>query len=111
MGDNELMTGFSTTTARFGYAMSANRVEVRRDDIADLVTGEPCGIFVERLADGDQSQSLAADYPSDGSGPGDGIVMDELHAFIIDIKPSLSDIDMQGVYFYRCQTIKGNKRG
>jgi len=70
MGDNELMTGFSTPDERFAYAMSANRVEVRRDDIADLVTGEPCGIFVERLADGDQSQSLAADYPSDGSGTG-----------------------------------------
>ena len=70
MGDNQLMTGFSTPAARYSYTMSANRVDVRRDDIADLTTGEPCGVFVERLADGDQSQSLAADYPSDGSGTG-----------------------------------------
>ena len=84
MGDNELMTGFSTTTARFGYAMSANRVEVRRDDIADLVTGEPCGIFVERLADGDQSQSLAADYPSDGSGTGNCDIAAMLESRVIN---------------------------
>ena len=84
MGDNELMTGFSTPTARFGYAMSANRVEVRRDDIADLVTGEPCGIFVERLADGDQSQSLAADYPSDGSGTGNCDIAAMLESRVIN---------------------------
>ena len=84
MGNNELMTGFSTPTARFGYAMSANRVEVRRDDIADLVTGEPCGIFVERLADGDQSQSLAADYPSDGSGTGNCDIAAMLESRVIN---------------------------
>ncbi len=84
MGDNELMTGFSTPAARFGYAMSANRVEVRRDDIADLVSGEPCGIFVERLADGDQSQSLAADYPSDGSGSGNCDIAAMLESRVIN---------------------------
>lgn len=71
MGSNQLMEGFTTTTGEvYSYAMSADRVDVLRDDILGVTTGEPCGIFVERLRDTDTSRVFSADYPSDGSGTG-----------------------------------------
>ena len=71
MGLNQIMEGFATTDGHaYTYAMSANRVELMRDDIVGVTTGEPCGIFVERLSDGESQRTFAADYPSDGSGTG-----------------------------------------
>jgi len=70
MGNNQLMERFTADGHLFEYALSADRVEIRRDDIAGVTSGEPCGIFVERLADGDALRIFSADYPSDGSGTG-----------------------------------------
>ncbi|WP_169727416.1 Ig-like domain-containing protein [Granulosicoccus antarcticus] len=70
MGSNQIMQGFVADGRSFGYAMSADRVEIQRHDIPGVTTGEPCGLFVERLSDGDASRQFAADYPSDGSGTG-----------------------------------------
>jgi len=71
MGSNEFMEGFSMTSGEvYEYAMSADRVEVLRDDILGVSTGEPCGIFVERIQQTETSLVFAADYPSDGSGSG-----------------------------------------
>ncbi len=71
MGSNQMMEGFSTTEGQvFAYAMSADRVDVLRDDIEGITTGEPCGIFVERLSDTDTSRVFAADYPNDAAGTG-----------------------------------------
>ncbi|NND92199.1 MAG: hypothetical protein HKN42_15165 [Granulosicoccus sp.] len=70
MGSNQIMEGFTSDGRQFSYALAADRVELRRDDIPGVTTGEPCGIFVERLSDGEASRQFAADYPSDGSATG-----------------------------------------
>ena len=71
MGSNQYMEGFTTTDGNvYRYAMSADRVEVIRDDITGVTTGKPCGIFVERIGETETSRTFAADYPSDGSGTG-----------------------------------------
>ena len=70
MGSNQIMESFTADGRNFTYALSADRVEILRRDIPGVATGEPCGIFVERLSDGDKSRQFAADYPSDGSGTG-----------------------------------------
>lgn len=71
MGENQLMEGFITADGHsFTYGMSADRVELMRDDIIGVTSGQPCGIFVERLSIGDSQLTFAADYPSDGSGTG-----------------------------------------
>ncbi len=71
MGTNEFMEGFTTTDGEiYDYASSADRVDVLRDDILGVTTGEPCGIFVERIQETENSLTFAADYPSDGSGTG-----------------------------------------
>lgn len=71
IGSNQYMEGFETTDgALYSYALSADRVEVIRDDISGVTSGKPCGIFVERIAETTTSRSFAADYPSDGSGTG-----------------------------------------
>lgn len=71
MGSNQYMEGFTTTDGRvYTYAMSADRVDVIRDDINGVTTGKPCGIFVERIGESERSRSFAADYPSDSSGTG-----------------------------------------
>lgn len=71
MGSNQYMEGFTTTDGHiYSYALSADRVEVIRDDITGVTTGKPCGIFVERIAESLISRDFAADYPSDGSGTG-----------------------------------------
>ncbi|MFT4725548.1 MAG: hypothetical protein ACI9UN_000043 [Granulosicoccus sp.] len=71
MGSNQYMEGFTTTEGRvYSYTMSADRVEVLRDDVTGVTTGKPCGIFVERIGETLTSRSFAADYPSDGSGTG-----------------------------------------
>ncbi len=70
MGNNQIMEGFVSEGLAYSYAMSADHVAVQRRDIPGVTTGEPCGIFVERLSDGDASREFAADYPSDGSGTG-----------------------------------------
>lgn len=68
LGSNQIMTGIVAEGERYGYADALSRVELRRDDIAGVASGNPCGVMVERL-DG-QGFTLAADYPSDGSGTG-----------------------------------------
>jgi hypothetical protein len=71
MGSNQYIEGFTTTDGYvYSYALSADRVEVIRDDIAGVTTGRPCGIFVERIGETITSRSFAADYPSDASGTG-----------------------------------------
>ncbi len=70
MGNNQIMEGFTSGGQQFEYTTVADRVDIRRDDIQGIATGEPCGIFVERISDGDASRQFAADYPSDGSGTG-----------------------------------------
>lgn len=71
MGQNQLLEGFTTADGHvFSYAASADRVELMRDDIVGVTSGEPCGIFVERLSDTAEQRTFAADYPSDGSGTG-----------------------------------------
>ncbi len=70
MGSNQIMEGFTADERSFAYAMSADRVEIQRHDIPGVATGEPCGIFVERLSDSDATRQYAADYPSDGSDTG-----------------------------------------
>jgi len=68
MGQNQIMTGLVAGSERYDYADTVSRVELRRDDIAGFVEGNPCGVMVERLDD--QGFLLSADYPSDGSGTG-----------------------------------------
>ncbi|MGQ7847956.1 Ig-like domain-containing protein [Granulosicoccus sp. 3-233] len=70
MGNNQIMEGFTSDGLAYSYAASADHVAIQRRDIPGVTTGEPCGIFVERLSDGDASRQFAADYPSDGSGTG-----------------------------------------
>ncbi len=70
MGSNQIMEGFTADGRNFAYALSADRVEIQRHDIPGVATGEPCGIFVERLSDGENTRLYAADYPSDKSGTG-----------------------------------------
>lgn len=68
LGRNQIMTGLLVDGERFDYASANSRVELRRDDIAGVAVGNPCGVMVQRLdATGNE---LAADYPSDGSGTG-----------------------------------------
>ncbi len=69
LGRNQIMRGFVADGIAYGYTDTVTRVELRRDDIGDVAEGNPCGVFVERL-DG-SGDSLAADYPSDGSGTGE----------------------------------------
>ena len=60
-GANTQLEGFTSEGRDYGYALTADRVELRRDDVADTAGGNPCGVFVERL---DASSAvLAADYP------------------------------------------------
>ncbi|MEE9319715.1 MAG: Ig-like domain-containing protein [Granulosicoccus sp.] len=68
LGSNQLMEGFVVAGVSYGYVSSADRVELQRHDVTDVSNGLPCGVFVERF--GGSSVSLAADYPSDGSGTG-----------------------------------------
>ena len=64
-GSNTSLEGFTSEGRDYGYALVADRVELRRDDVPDAANGNPCGVFVERLDAG--STRLAADYPR-GSG-------------------------------------------
>ncbi len=70
MGNNQLLDAFVADGHRFGYASSANRVELRRGDTVNVSTGEPCGLFAERIDETADAQALAPDYPSDGSDTG-----------------------------------------
>ena len=69
-GNNLLIDGFVMQGRNFSNAVSADEVVVRRDDINGVTSGQPCGIFVERLSIDDNTRTLAADYPSDGSDAG-----------------------------------------
>jgi len=69
-GKNQLIEGFIVEGRSFGYFMSADEVIVRRDDIIDVTSGEPCGIFVEALMLTERSRDYAADFPQDASGSG-----------------------------------------
>ena len=77
LGTNQTMRGFVAAGRGYGYTDTVTRVELRRDDVASVAEGNPCGVFVERLDEA--GDSLAADYPSDGSGTG-GCDMAELLA-------------------------------
>ncbi len=68
MGKNQLLDGFTVGGRGYSYANSADRVELRRDDIAGLSSGNPCGIFAQRV--GGSATLLSTDYPSDGSDTG-----------------------------------------
>ena len=76
------MRGFVAAGIEYGYADTAARVELRRDDIGDVATGNPCGVFVQRLDD--IGESLAADYPSDGSGTGECDMAELLSSRIVN---------------------------
>lgn len=68
MGQNQIMDGFTADSVRYSFASTADRVELVRHDVHGVSTGNPCGVFVERL--GTSSEVLKANYPSDGSGTG-----------------------------------------
>jgi len=68
MGENTIMEGFTVQGQSYEYAGNADRVELVRHDVNNVSTGNPCGVFVERL--GSTSGVLKANYPSDGSDTG-----------------------------------------
>ncbi len=68
VADNQLIESFSTDNDTFRFASVANRVELVRDDISDVSTGVPCGVFAERA--GPSASLLAADFPNDADGSG-----------------------------------------
>jgi len=68
MGDNQIMQGFTAAGINYQYAGTADRVELVRDDVSNVSSGNPCGVFVERL--GASNEILKANYPSDGSDTG-----------------------------------------
>lgn len=70
MGNNQILDGFTLDGQDYTYGLSADRVEIRRDDIDGVSTGEPCGVFVESLSIGENSRTQAADYPGDPAGSG-----------------------------------------
>jgi len=63
-GNNQFMDGFVTQGKTFEFIDFANEVSVRRDDIGSVASGEPCGVFVERLSLDASSRTFAADYPT-----------------------------------------------
>ena len=83
-GNNQLIDGFTVNGRTYSYALSANEVLVQRDDIPDVATGEPCGIFVEELEHSERSHTLAADFPSDGSAAGNCDLQSLLDSRIIN---------------------------
>ena len=66
-GNNLSIDGFVTQGRNFNYAVSADEVVVRRDDVDGVTSGQPCGIFVERLSMDNSTRTFAADYPADNS--------------------------------------------
>ena len=82
MGSNQIMDGFTANGVRYVFANSADRVELRRDDVADVSSGNPCGVFVERL--GAASDVLSANYPSDGSNTGNCDMADMLASRVVN---------------------------
>ncbi len=68
MGSNQIMEGFEAEAQSYQYAGTADRVEIVRHDVNGVSTGNPCGVFVEKL--GTSSEVLKANYPSDGSDTG-----------------------------------------
>ena len=68
MGQNQVMQGFTSHGEAYEFASSADRVELVRHDVNGVSSGNPCGVFVERL--GASSEVLKANYPSDGTDTG-----------------------------------------
>jgi len=68
MGQNQIIDGFTADSTQYIFASTADRVEIVRHDVNGVSTGNPCGVFVERL--GVSSEVLKANYPSDGSDTG-----------------------------------------
>ena len=66
LGSNTLLDGFTSDGHDYGYALAADRVELRLDDPSERADGNPCNLFVERLDE--TSTQLAADYPRDARG-------------------------------------------
>ncbi len=68
MGQNQIMEGFTSDSVQYSFASMADRVEILRHDINNVSSGNPCGVFVERL--GASNEILKANYPSDGTDTG-----------------------------------------
>ena len=68
MGPSQIMESFTVEGQRYQYADTADRVELIRHDVNGVSSGNPCGVFVEKL--GTSSGVLKANYPSDGSDTG-----------------------------------------
>jgi len=81
-GENQLIESFTTDSDTFRFAAMANRVELVRDDITDVSTGVPCGVFVERA--GPNASLLAADFPNDAAGTGNCDMADMLASRIVN---------------------------
>ena len=108
-GDNQLIDGFTVDGTSYSFAMSSNEVLVQRDDIPDVATGEPCGIFVEELARSERSHTLAADFPSDGSAAGNCDLVSLLDSRIVNrglvdvfsnTRPDAKNIERLDYLFY-----------
>ncbi len=68
VGENQLIESFSTDDDTFRFASVADRVELVRDDISEVTTGVPCGVFGERA--GPSASLLSPDFPNDVDGSG-----------------------------------------
>lgn len=82
LGQNQIMTGLTVDGQFFDYSTAGSRVDLRRDDIAGVAVGNPCGVMVERLDDA--GFELAADYPSDGSSSGNCDMAEVLSSRVIN---------------------------
>ena len=83
-GSNQILDGFSLQGRGYANALTANDVSVNRDDIANVATGEPCGIFVELLSREDNRRVLATDFPRDDSDAGNCNLEELLDSDIIN---------------------------
>jgi len=63
IGRNRLLDGFTSDDREYGFAVSADRVDVRRDSAADADRRDFCNLFAER--GGDRDGLLSPDYPVD----------------------------------------------
>ncbi|MBX2836259.1 MAG: hypothetical protein KTR35_05355, partial [Gammaproteobacteria bacterium] len=82
IGVNQLLERVTVDGRSYSYASSADRVELRRDDISDVATGIPCGVFVERLEA--SHLILQANYPSEANGSGNCDMAEMLASRIVN---------------------------
>ncbi|MBX2882606.1 MAG: hypothetical protein KTR32_21830, partial [Granulosicoccus sp.] len=69
-GNNQYLESFSLDGQIYDFGLSADRVEIRRDDIEGVASGEPCGVFVQSLDYSQATRTQAADFPADPNGSG-----------------------------------------